>query len=307
MKKIFFLVLILLFILGCTIVPKFKPTKELAVGRGIRMEFVPNMPPSEVKGPFRVGLKFTNNNPIEITGTLNLRDVTTYEGFDTVNQQVYLESALLEYAEPDPRTGELKIKSFAPSTKFEDFGRIEYKEVLPGATTQFIAELDFDYSSTLNAQFCIGSFGARTVSCPAQETLSGARLGLENQFSPITATINKRVTSTTPGEALLELEIALNNVGGGEIRGNEFVIASIDAIGDGITLDCNSLNAISSNGNQFELMLENNKAKINCFADVSFAGDLAVYNVYATLNYPYRLVAKTGSIKVNPITKGLSL
>ena len=303
MKKIIFLALLLILIAGCIEIPKFTQTKKISVGRGIIMEFMPNQPPAEIKGPFLVGLKFTNNNPVEITGTLSLRDVTPYEGFEDITEQVYLEPALVESSE-DPQTGESKIKSFSPSIKFEPFDKIEYKNVLPGATTQFIAEFDFDYSSTINTPICAASFEARTVTCPAQETISGSRLGLENQFAPITASITKKVTSSTPGQALLELEITLNNAGEGEIKGNEFLIATVDAVGEGAQLTCNSLNAVSSNGNQFELTLEKNQAKINCFADLSFAGDLAVYNAYITLSYPYRLIAKTGSIKVNPTQRG---
>lgn len=301
MKKIFLLVL-LIFILGCAAIPglpKYKPTKELAVGRGIRMEFMQNMPPSEIKGPFRVALKFTNNNPFNIVGTLSLRDITTAKGFEDVTQQVYLEPAIVEYSDvPDPKTGEFKIKSFMPIQIPLDFGTVRYENVLPGTTTQFIAEFDFDYSSTLNSQLCVASFGSRQITCPDQEIFSSARLGLENQFSPISATITKKVTSSTPGQALLNLEINLNNVGGGEIKANNFLIAAVEGIGDNLDLQCTSPNSISSSDNQFEILLENNKATISCFADLSFAGDLAVYDAYITLSYPYRLVTNTGLIKI---------
>lgn len=295
--KILLLSLILLFILGCSLqLPTFKQTKELAVGRGIRMEFQQNQPPSEIKGPFRVALKFTNNNPFEIIGTLNLRDITTAKGFEDVTQQIYLEPAIVEYSDaPDSQTGEFKIKSFTPSTKPEDFGTVKYENVLPGTTTQFIAEFDFDYSSTLNSQLCVASFSSRQITCPNQETISSP----ENQFSPISATIIKKVSSSTPGQALLELEINLNNVGGGEIKGKNFIIATVEGIGDNFNLECTSPNAVSSSTNQFEIKLDKNNAKINCFADLSFAGDLAVYNAYITLSYPYRLVTNTGLIKLS--------
>ena len=299
MKKYFLLILFLLTI-GCATlqIPRFQQEKQISVGRGIKMEFVQNMPPSEIKGPFRVGLKFTNNNPIEITGNLNLRDVASYQGFEDINQPVYLEPALVEYSEPDQRTGEPVIKSYTPSSKFEDFGTIKYVDILQGATTQFIAEFNFDYTSNLNAPICIASFGSRTISCPTNEIISGSRLGLENQFAPIVTSVTKKASSSTPGQALLELEINLDNVGGGELKGSDFLIANINLIGDGTELSCNSQNAVSSSGNQFEMQLTNNKARINCFADLSFAGDLSVNNLVVSLSYPYRLIANTGIIKV---------
>ncbi len=303
MKKIILVSLLVLFILGCATfeIPKFRQTKQISVGRGIKMEFMQNMPPPEIKGPFKVSLGFTNNNQVGITGTLSIIDSTPYEGFNPVTREVYLEPAFIEYSEEvDPQTGEARIKSFFPSTKSEDFGRVEYENVLPGATTQFIAEFDFYYSSTFNTPICVSSFGSRTVTCPPQESISGSRLGLENQFSPITASITKIVGGSTPGEASLDLEITLNNVGGGDIRGNEVLIATVDEVGEGISLDCRYQNAVPSSGNQFEIRLEKNQAKINCFADVSFAGDLALYNIYLTLSYPYRLVTNTGILKMNP-------
>lgn len=298
MKKYFLLFLIL--ILGCTYVniPKFQQEKQISVGHGIKMEFMQNSPPSEIKGPFRVTLKFTNNNPLEISGNLNLRDVSPYKGFEDVNNQIYLEPAIVEYADEPNQQGEIQIKSYTPSIKFEDFGITNYEEVLPGATTQFIAEFNFDYTSNLQSQICIASFGSRTVSCPTTQTLSGRLLGSENTFAPITASVTKRVTSTTPGQALLELEIDLNNVGSGELKGSDFLIANVQLSGDNQDLSCDSPNSVSSSNNQFEIQLENNRAKINCFADVSFAGDLSINDLFISLSYPYRLIVNTGIIKV---------
>lgn len=297
MKKIIILTIVLIFLVGCISLPQLTPKKQLVVGHGIKMEFDPA--PKEIAGPFRLGLKFTNNNPSAVTGNLILRDITTLKGFDDISQSIYLEPALIEYSdEPDPKTGEQVIKLSSPSIKYEDFGTIEYEDTASGSTTQFLAEFNFDYTSNLQSQICIASFGSRTISCPTSQTFSGRLLGPENTFAPITTTVTKRVTSTTPGQALLDLEINLNNVGSGELEENDFVIASVDIVGEGVDLRCDSSNEISSSGNQFELKLQDNRAKINCFADVSFVGDLTVNDLFISLSYPYSLKANTGAIKV---------
>lgn len=297
MKKIILLAITLIFLVGCISLPQFAPKKQLVVGSGIKMEFDPA--PREITGPFRLGLKFTNNNPSAITGNLLLRDITTLKGFDDISQSVYLEPALIEYSdEPDPRTGEQVVKLSSPSVKYEDFGTIEYEEIVAGATAQFLAEFNFDYTSNLRTQICVSSFGSRTVSCPENEMFSGNKLGLENQFAPIVASVTKTAKSRIPGQALLELNVELNNIGGGELDENDILLANVDLVGDGVDLRCDSSNAVSSSGNQFEIRLQDNRAKINCFADVSFVGDLTVNDLFLSLSYPYKLKANTGAIKV---------
>lgn len=295
MKKIILLTIILIFLVGCISLPQLTPKKQLVVGSGIKMEF--DQSPREITGPFRLGLKFTNNNPSGITGNLLLRDVTTLKGFEDISKSIYLEPALVEYSdEPDPKTGAPIVKLFQPSVNYEDFGTIEYEEILAGASTQFLAEFNFDYTSNLQTQVCVSSFGSRTVSCPENEIFSGSKIGLENQFAPIVASVTKIAKSRTPGQALLELNIDLNNLGGGELDENDLLLTSIDLVGS--DLRCDSTNAVSSSGNQFEIKLQNNKAKINCFADVSFVGDLMINDLFLYLSYPYKLKASTGAIKV---------
>ncbi|MDP4012753.1 MAG: hypothetical protein Q8R00_04080 [Candidatus Nanoarchaeia archaeon] len=302
MKKLILILLLMILLVGCVKIPTFSKSKtQLSVGRGISMSFLPNSPPREIRGPFIVALEFINHNPKEITGTLNLRDVTPYEGFDPINIPIFLEPAIIEYSDiQDPQTREFQIKSYSPNGKIENLGRIDYRGAETGATTQFIAEFDFPYSSNFNTQLCVASFGARQVSCPQQEVISGQRLGFENEFAPITASVKKTATSTTPGQALINLEVELRNVGGGEIKGSEFLMAELDMIGEGINFECSSINAVQQSGNSFDIQLDANKAIIDCFADVSFAGDLGIYNLYITLSYPYRLVTNTGVIKVQP-------
>lgn len=273
--KIFFLILILIFLLGCRQFEVDKNVeKAVSKGKGITIEFIPNLVPKQID----VGREYLI-------------------GVNMINP--FMEGVEVEYLVKDDfgefmQEGGLRLE---PSFSEEGFGKGEQifrgifsskpfgKNINPNEpiNTFFTAEVLYNRKSRHVANACIGDFnpqGFRTRSCPLTEN---ARVLNNNEA------INLIKAEKTLSDEI-KFELTFQNAGGGEIIGDKAGVYIMDEEGN-INFECDPE----------VIEFEEGIGKTNCYAKFYLGEQEFQEKVFfVDLNYNYKYRVESGNVKIIP-------
>jgi len=288
--------------------------KEISVKgpkRGVVIDFIDGKPGNVIYGNSVVGLGIANYGQNIENVRLNVWDTNKeLKGFNgVVDMSVPLKSAIFD-----------KGEFSGPGITKYNLDIFNYQNVVKGSKTQFIAEIEYDYQSNVQTNFCITNpDGEKAESCDLQETLSGERLSHGAKLDPITITnIKKDIVGYGPTDVSLTLDISISNMGGGKIM-NQFSdekkdIIKFDVYSD-YEMNCNSENLVDVTYNvgdfgevfvpdegelmlPFNLELDNGKAIVTCTTVVPIDSPLKNMGAKVIIDYGYKYTTSTGEIEI---------
>lgn len=305
MKKIIFLILLVIFISGC--IPKSKDgvqdtfrCRSFPPGRGVVVDFINSAPPLEIREGkrFTVSLKFANHNKDSMNVQYYVQDSTDADGFEDQSGSVLVEGATVEGS-----------RFFAPGCNLfgedlaeKNLGIFTYGNLQFDETTYFTARINYDYTSLTGGNICVYNPALGSIEgCSEFETVSGDMLGYGSRYDPVTVTrVEKKLTGLGRDGVLINLDIFIENLGMGLINteGGETVNFRISSQ-DGLSFSCNSENMAegSRSGNNLRIYLDEKRAMVNCESEIN-TDRLTKYGFDIELDYPYEYYARTGPVKL---------
>ena len=311
MKKVIFILLLLILISGCATFKKRPDTtpdilrcRSFGPARGIVVDFVENAPPKEIREErkFTVSLKFANFNKNAMDVEYYVEDNTDASGFENQLGSVGIEPAAIEEKDGILRLYEPGCNIFGEDLPEKNLGIFVYNNLEVDKELEFIARIDYDYISLANGYFCVYDVNRQgsSVPCSMTEVLSGENaLGLGTRYDPVAVT---RVEKTLVGFGnyiLVNLNIFIQNlIENGIVDTENGEIVDFTMIPDGeLNFDCGSDNIVpgSKRGNSLRVYLKDRKAIVNCQSEVN-TDRLVKYGFNVELRYPYEYYARTGPI-----------
>ena len=310
MKRIIFLVIIMVVSSGClnrgtNQQPEPLRCGSIGSGRGITVDFISNAPPREITEGrrFTVSLKFANYNKDAMNVQYLLQDSTDAEGFEDQSGSVLIDGATID--ERNRRLYEPGCKLFGENLAEKNLGIFSYRNLEFDDYIDFVVRINYDYVALLDGNFCVynPALGG-VVECSDRETISN--LGLSTAYDPVTVTsVSKQITSLGTDSVLIVLDMMIENLGGGRIKGDKETLNFRINSPDGLSFDCISENIAegSRRGNNLLVYLFNKRANVKCESEAS-ADRFVKYSFNIELEYPYEYYASTGQIKLINVKNG---
>jgi len=311
---LFILLLLSLFLLGCTSsftdsLPFGKNTEKnagleldeaipnLGARKGVVFGFQKDNPPNEVFREFDVVLDVVNYMPEDVSGSFDLWSTNNYlEGFQkieggsfTVGGAVYENGKFIKQTLVNP---------FSQS--------VEFSNLRDGSTTQFKVVANYDVNSAADFNFCLTNpKGDYDPSCKSGETFSGSKLGNYNSQYPIMVSSVKREFSPVAdtSEVRVTLTIQLSNVGGGKVKtgyNTNKRVLDVDVIGP-VNFECSSADVIDKSledSSSIEVEMEKNSVEIICNEKMEVTQTRENVQMRIKTSYGYEIQAETPIIKV---------
>ncbi len=304
MKRVLFLLPILLFIAACTDnlpsnIPYFQSSSG-TISEPLIVNFLQNQPPAELyeDGSFRVGLKLTSYSLKELKPSVCISDPLG-DYFSGIPSNA---CSLVQLAKAEKVSGNI-----IPDTQEVYFpsisGNYNYKHVTPGLTSTIIAETYFPYQTIANTQICLKKdINVETPGVPCD--LSSNEKVIQDPAPIIISDIKKDVIPKGDGKITLYLSFTIQNSGSGKVLDPLKVSPFDKDTTDGPYIDLNikvkgtttSFNC-PPNKNKRILLKENQKA-IKCEGFMNINQEYVIVPVEITLNYGYKTITSTGSIRL---------
>ncbi len=306
LKKIMWILMILLLLYGCKKGGKYTPTitsKDIYTGRdGLVMEFFDGAPPEEVfeNGVLPIGIRLYNKGAHDIEeGYLSIMLEKKYMMADTnslksINQEVkfkdteHITFELEGKGVVHPKGGQ-EVITFTASTK-------ELDKELYTSLVSIIA--CYDYQTRAVETICIDTdvYGLkeREKSCDAKKTLT-----LSSQGAPVAVTkIESDMLPDKDNPSIIKprFEITIKDLGNGRVIGKEYVEAEcssgpveynlinvkayISTMDENNKLDCD---------NEGSLTLKRKEGSLVCVYEEGFNEDKGTYSspLYIIMDYGY--------------------
>ncbi|MEK6860749.1 MAG: hypothetical protein AABY07_02145, partial [Nanoarchaeota archaeon] len=221
--------------------------------------------------------------------------------FDDQSGSVLVESATVS----GNRLHEPGCKLFGEDLAEKNLGVFTYRNLEFDDYIDFVVRISYDYTALLNGNFCAynPALGG-TFECSDRELISN--LGLSTAYDPVTVTsVSKQITSLGADSVLIVLDMMIENLGGGRIKGDKETLNFRINSPDGLSFDCISENIAegSRRGNNLLVYLFNKRANVKCESEVS-ADRFVKYSFNIELEYPYEYYASTGQIKLINVKNG---
>ncbi|MBU0615293.1 MAG: hypothetical protein KJ601_04330 [Nanoarchaeota archaeon] len=329
MKKIIFLGIVLLMVLGCgdkkagVDIPTIT-TKDLYQGTdGLALEFIPNSPPDQVyeRGYAPVGLNLKNKGTFDIVdGYLS---ISLEKDYMNAQENSYKSMAdLIQYMGDDHLLFDIKGKSIESGDGENDQVTFitninELEEMSIVHSTAILATACYKYQTQLSDQICIDTdvFGTRTVQKPCKTESKT----FSSQGAPVAITqVEMSMLPDVDNDLVRpQIIIQINNLGNGEViedqrtsiskacsaqaveykSWNKVIVNAV--MGSNRIFDCD---LAEGTGNSAEVVLKEKTAKVRCIYQEGIPFDEGTHSepLFIQLDYGYTTsISKT--IKINKL------